>query len=115
MRIAPTLSLTPEERQQLESWARGRSTPHRLVLRAQIILRAAEGVQNQQIAEELDTPNRTPVPSSVTDSTDFDFRASIRMLHARGALSASRMRPFVPSCTTLCTRSHPMPPTGPPD
>lgn len=53
MRVAPTIQLTPEERDQLLSWARGRSTPFRLVLRAKIILRAADGVQNKQIAEEL--------------------------------------------------------------
>ena len=59
MRVAPTLTLTSEEREKLESWARGRSTPHRLVLRAQIVLRAAEGIQNKQIAEELDTQRNT--------------------------------------------------------
>ncbi len=59
MRVAATLSLTPEERKQLMSWARGRSTPHRLVLRAQIILRAADGAQNKQIAEELATQPNT--------------------------------------------------------
>ncbi len=59
MRVAPSLSLTLEERQRLESWARGRSTPHRLVLRAQIVLRAADGAQNKQIAEELGTQRNT--------------------------------------------------------
>ncbi len=58
MRVAPPVILTPEERSELESWSRGRSTPHRLVLRAQIVLRAAEGTENQQIATELGTrPN----------------------------------------------------------
>ncbi|EQD39446.1 feruloyl esterase, partial [mine drainage metagenome] len=48
------MSLTSEERNSLESWARDRSTPHhRLVLRAKIVLRAADGAQNKQIAEEL--------------------------------------------------------------
>jgi transposase len=56
--VATPITLTSTERSELESWARGRSTPHRLVLRAQIVLRAAEGRQNQQIAEELETrPN----------------------------------------------------------
>ena len=58
MRVAPPVLLTPPERSQLESWARGRSTPHRLVLRARIVLRASEGLENFQIAEELRTrPN----------------------------------------------------------
>ena len=53
MRVAQTLSLTSAERESLERWARGHSTPHRLVLRAKIVLRAADGAQNKQIAEEL--------------------------------------------------------------
>lgn len=55
MRVAPTLVLAPEERQQLEQWARGRSTEHRLVLRSQIVLRAAEGRTNKEIVRELGT------------------------------------------------------------
>ncbi len=58
MRVAPALQLTPEERAQLETWSRGRSTPQRLVLRARIVLGAAEGKENQEIAEGLATrPN----------------------------------------------------------
>ncbi|MCI4336689.1 MAG: helix-turn-helix domain-containing protein [Thermoplasmata archaeon] len=53
MRVAPPLSLTSEERASLERWARGHSTPNRLVLRARIVPRAADGAQNRQIAEEL--------------------------------------------------------------
>jgi transposase len=55
MRVAPTIVLAPEERAQLEQWSRGRSTEHRLVLRSQIVLQAAEGKTNQKIVEELDT------------------------------------------------------------
>ena len=58
MRVAPPLFLAPEERAEIESWSRGRSTPHRLVLRARIVLRAADGWENQRIAEALATrPN----------------------------------------------------------
>jgi len=53
VRVAPRIDLTAEERQVLTSWSRGRSTPHRLVLRARIVLRAAHGVENLAIAEEL--------------------------------------------------------------
>lgn len=59
MRVAPPIRLTPEEHDQLTSWARGRSTPHRLVLRARIVLRASEGAQNKTIAEELRTEPNT--------------------------------------------------------
>jgi transposase len=58
MRIAVAITLSDEERKTLESWKRGRSTPTRLVLRAKIILRAAEGWENKDIAEELRSTRR---------------------------------------------------------
>ena len=58
MRVAVSISLTKDERATLQRWARGRSTPARLVLRAKIVLRAADGKLNEEIAAELDTyPN----------------------------------------------------------
>ena len=59
MRTAVSITLTGEERRQLEKFARGRSTPARLVLRAKIVLRAVTGVQNKQIAKELGTQAKT--------------------------------------------------------
>jgi transposase len=59
MRRAASIELSPEERRALEKWANGRRTPARLVLRARIILLAAEGRENQQIAEQLDTSRQT--------------------------------------------------------
>lgn len=55
MRIAPAITLSDEDRQTLERWARGRSTPARQVLRAKIVLAAAEGKENRVIAEQLGT------------------------------------------------------------
>jgi len=55
MRVAVPIVVTAEERIILERWARGRRTPARLVLRAQIVLRAAAGRRNDEIARELDT------------------------------------------------------------
>jgi transposase len=55
MRVAPKITLTEEVRQTLESWSRGRRTPARQVLRARIVLAAAEGKENRLIAEELGT------------------------------------------------------------
>jgi len=55
MRIAPAVQLSDDDRKTLERWARGRSTPARLVLRARIVLRAAEGARNDVIAGELGT------------------------------------------------------------
>jgi len=53
MRVAPQITLTAEQRGTLQRWARGRTTPMRLVRRAQIVLLAAEGQQNLAIAEQL--------------------------------------------------------------
>lgn len=51
MRVAPKVILTDAERRTLRRWARGRTTPMRLVRRAQIVLLAAEGKQNLEIAD----------------------------------------------------------------
>jgi transposase len=55
MRIATTITLNEVDREVLQRWARGRSTPARLVQRAKIILRAAQGARNDVIAMELRT------------------------------------------------------------
>jgi len=55
MRRAPVIELLDEERKTLEGWSRGRSTPMRLVLRAKIVLAAAEGLRNEEIADDLET------------------------------------------------------------
>jgi transposase len=59
MRVAVAIKLTEVERATLESYARGRSTPARLVLRAKIVLRSAKGLENKDIAEELTTLPKT--------------------------------------------------------
>jgi transposase len=53
MRVAPPIDLTDEQLVQLRSWARGRKTEARLVRRARIVLLAAEGKQNKDIALEV--------------------------------------------------------------
>jgi len=52
MRVAAKIMLNEVERETLERWSRGRSTPARLVDRAHIVLLAAEGKENRQIAIE---------------------------------------------------------------
>ena len=59
MKTAAKIELTSEERRTLERWSRGRSTPARLVLRARIVLRAADGTQNKDIAVDLKTSRKT--------------------------------------------------------
>jgi hypothetical protein len=46
MKKAVVIVLTGEQRTVLNRWSRGRSTPARLVLRAKIVLLAAEGPMN---------------------------------------------------------------------
>ena len=59
MRIAKAITLTDEERTTLTKWSRGRSTPARLVQRAEIVLAAAAGAENKDIAAELGCTRRT--------------------------------------------------------
>jgi len=59
MKTAPVIILCDSERKALETWSRGRSTPARLVLRAKIVLAAAEGKMNETIAVELGTSKPT--------------------------------------------------------
>jgi transposase len=53
MRTAPPVELSPEQRTVLERLARQRSLPARVVERARIVLRAAEGLENRQIAQQM--------------------------------------------------------------
>lgn len=54
MRVAQAIVLSDPERAELEHLARGRSTPHRVVLRARVVLEAAKGRENQEIAQSLE-------------------------------------------------------------
>ncbi len=55
MRVSAEIFLSKEERGKLEKWARARSTPVRLRERAQIVLMAAGGMPNKEIAAALGT------------------------------------------------------------
>jgi putative transposase len=50
----PTIELTDDERQALDELVRRHSTPQQMALRARIVLAAAEGQNNAQIARRLD-------------------------------------------------------------
>src|SRR3990172_13046515 len=54
MRAASVIELTDEQRQQLRRWSRSNTVSVRLLRRAQIILMAAQGMDNTQIAMEMD-------------------------------------------------------------
>jgi transposase len=52
------IQLAPEERIHLESMAHKYTSPYREVIRAKIVLYAADGLDNDQIALRLDTPRQ---------------------------------------------------------
>ena len=53
MRVAAEIVLTDEERSELKKPARSKRTSVRLAQRALIVLLAADGMQNKDIAEKL--------------------------------------------------------------
>ena len=59
MRVAAPIVLTGEQRSELSTFARGRSAALRLVERANIILQAAAGKQDQEIAAALQVGRHT--------------------------------------------------------
>ena len=52
------IQLTREERRELEAKARKYTAPYRDVIRAKLVLLAAEGLSNEVIAARLDTPRQ---------------------------------------------------------
>jgi len=59
MRVAPRIHLTQEQRKTLIRLVKGRRTEVRVALRAKIVLAAARGLENQEIAEELGITRET--------------------------------------------------------
>ena len=53
MRVAQTIVLKEDVRRNLEELSRGRSIAARVVMRSRIVLLAADGLQNKQIAASL--------------------------------------------------------------
>jgi len=58
-RKAATIVLSATERETLDKWKRSRTLPHRQVLRARIIIQAADGKDSQDIAKVLDISRPT--------------------------------------------------------
>src|SRR3954463_7979673 len=58
MRVAPAVVLDIQQRKTLEQWAKSRSLPMRQVQRAQIILLAADGKQDLEIAAAVKVSNQ---------------------------------------------------------
>jgi transposase len=58
MRVAPQVVLTKEQQRTLQQWTRGRSLPSRQVERARVVLLAAAGKQDLEIAAEVGISNQ---------------------------------------------------------
>jgi len=58
---ATPLALTSTQKSELQSFARGRNTPHKMVVRARIVLLATEGMANNAIAKTLRVNRKTAI------------------------------------------------------
>ena len=58
-KIAPALTLNPEDQIQLDQWEGAHSTPQQVAVRCRILLRAASGMTNLEIADELNLNRHT--------------------------------------------------------
>src|ERR1039457_710782 len=58
MRVAPPVELTEDQKRALQQWARGRSLPARQVERARVVLLAAAGRQDLEIAAQIGISNQ---------------------------------------------------------
>ena len=59
MRTANSIVVKEGDQATLERWARGGNTPFRLVKRAKVVLQAAGGTRNKDIAKNLGTDRQT--------------------------------------------------------
>ncbi len=83
------IELTDSERAALIKWSRGKRTQARLVLRAKIVLLAADGLENQVIADRL----------NISEPTVGKWRNRFGALRCEGIendLPRGGRHPFVP-------------------
>src|SRR5271170_2351587 len=59
-KMASAVVLLEADRNQLRSWVRAQFTPQQVALRSRILLMAAEGKQDVEIADELNGNRHTP-------------------------------------------------------
>lgn len=70
------IELSDQEREVLEAQACRYTLPYRDVVRAKIVLMAAAGLDNDQIAARLDTPSRGLFPGGANASSPSGSAAS---------------------------------------
>src|SRR6266852_1231059 len=59
-KVAIAVVLSEADRNKLESWVRAQFTPQQVALRSRILLMAAAGKQDLEIADELNVNRHTP-------------------------------------------------------
>lgn len=96
-RAAPALPLDDDARATLTEWARSRALPGRQILRARIVLCAADGLANRAIAERL----RCSVPTVLLWRTRF----------SEGGIAALERDAPRPGRPPLGRQPNPAPPT----
>lgn len=92
MRVAPSVQLSPQQREILEQHSRARSLPARVVERARIVLLAAEGKQDKEIAAQLASASRRP-PAGENVSSNSASKALRRMRRGLVARRRSASKP----------------------
>jgi FixJ family two-component response regulator len=75
VRVAPAIELSQEEEAELIRLAHSKATSVRLAQRARIVLLAAQGLQNKEIAEQLGI-GRVQVGAGASATSSPDWRAS---------------------------------------
>lgn len=99
---AESLSITEAHRRTLERWLRAQGTPQQVVLRARIILMAAEGAANNRVAAELGVSRSTVIlwrerfraggPAALTETAPGRGR--------KPSIDAGRIKAIVEATTT---------------
>ena len=91
--VAVGIELSDEEREQLEAWTRRRTSAQALAQRSRIVLLAAEGLKNTEIAERLAISRTTAaIWRAGSPSTASTGCSTSRARGGRGRSPTSRSR-----------------------
>ena len=111
MRRAQPVTLNTAQCKQLDRYARGRQVAVRLALRARIVLLAAHGLENKQIAAQLGSRGSW-WPAGARAFSKAASPALQKTPHGPVVHLPSRSRKYSRSSTRPPARNRPTPPTG---
>ena len=106
MRVAVAIELTDEERAKLIKYSRGHSTPVRLMKRAWVVLLAADGKTNAEIAVEVGMA-RGPVGTWRKWFAKDRLAGIEKGVHHGSRIRVSKASPPIRSVRSRSTRSKP--------